>query len=226
MEILRIRKKRTQSDKVLRDEAFKIATNPKYDDYQRGLASMIYKFFDKKSSGNGFANKPNYQLAEELHKPIIKKFKKRKVYSSFRDNISGADLADMQSLSKINKGIKYLSCAIDLFSKHAWVILVNDKKRTSIVNAFQKVISKGRKPNKIWVDQGRKFYNNSFKGFLKMNNIEMYSTYNGRKSVVAERFIRTLKNEIFKHMTAISKNVYFDVLDGIVNNIITHFIEQ
>ena len=79
--------KRTQSDKVLRNKAFKIASDPKYDGYQRGLASMVYKFFDKKSSGSGIANEPNYQLANELHKPIIKKFKKRKVYSSFRDNI-------------------------------------------------------------------------------------------------------------------------------------------
>ena len=95
--------KRTQSDNVLKDKAFKIASNPKYDGYQRGLASMVYKFFDKKSKGSGIINEPNYQLANELHKPIIRKFKKRKVYSSFRDNIWGVDLADMQSLSKYNK---------------------------------------------------------------------------------------------------------------------------
>ena len=123
----------------------------------------------------------------------------------------------MQSLSKYNKGIKYLLCAIDLFGRYAWVIPIKDKKGTSIVNAFQKIISEGRKPNKIWVDQGSEFYNKSFKDFLKINNIEVYSTYNEGKSVVAERFIRTLKNKIFKHMTAISKNVYFDVLDDIVN---------
>ena len=87
---------------------------------------------------------------------------------------------------------------------------------TSIVNAFKKTISKGRKPNNIWVDQGNEFYY-SFKDFKKINNIEMYSTYNEGKSVVAERFIRTLENKIFKHMTAISKNVYFDMLDDIVN---------
>ena len=117
--------KRTQSDKALRGKAFKIASDPKYDGYQRGLASMVYKFFDKKSASlNKFsiANEPNYQLANELHKPIIRKFKKRKVYSSFRDNIWGVDLADMQSLSKYNKGIKYLLCAIDIFSKYAWVV--------------------------------------------------------------------------------------------------------
>ena len=169
--------KRTQSDKVLRDKAFKIVSDPKYDGYQRGLASMAYKFFDKKSSGSGITNEPNYQLANELHKPIIKKFKKRKVYSSFRDNIWGVDLADMQSLSKYNKGIKYLLCAIDLFSKYAWVVPLKDKRGITIVNTFQKIFSKGRKPNKIWVDQGGEFYNNLFKRFLKINNFEMYSTY-------------------------------------------------
>ena len=211
--------KRAQSDKVLRDKAFKIASNPKYDGYQRGLASMVYNFFDKKSKGSGITtNEFNYQLANELHKPVIKKFKKRKVYSSFKDNIWGVDLADMQSLSKFNKGIKYLLCAINLFSKYAWVIPIKDKKGTSIVNAFKKIISKGqRKPNKIWVDQDSEFYNQSFKDFLKINNIEMYSTYNEGRSVVAERFIRTLKNKIFKHMNTISKNVYIDMLNDIVN---------
>ena len=123
----------------------------------------------------------------------------------------------MQSLSKYNKGIKFLLWPIAIFSKYVWVVLLKGKKGTSIVNAFQKIISEERKPNKIWVDQGSEFYNNSFKDFLKINNIEMYSTYNEGKSVVAERFIRTLKNKIFKHMTAISKNVCFDVLDDIVN---------
>ena len=90
----------------------------------------------------------------------------------------------MQSLSKYNKENKYLLCAIDLFSKYAWVIPIKDKKRVSIVKAFQKIISKGRKPNKIWVDQGSEFYNNFFKDFLKTNNIEMSSTYNEGNSVV------------------------------------------
>ena len=94
---------------------------------------------------------------------------------------------------------------------------MKDKKGNSIVNAFHKIISHGRKQNKIWVNQGSEFYINSFEGFLKINNIEMYSTYNEGNSVVAERFIKTRKNKIFKHMTAISKNVYFDVLDDIVN---------
>ena len=178
---------------------------------------MVYKFFDKKSSGSAIANEPNYQLANELHKQVYRKFKKRKVYSSFRDKIWGVDLADMQSLSKYNKGISYLLCAIDVFSKYAWVISLKTKRGISTANAFQKIISVGRQPNKIWVDQGGDFYNNLFKRFLRINDIEIYSTYNKGKSVVTERFIRTLKEKICKHMTAISKNVYFDVLDDIAN---------
>ena len=102
-----------------------------------------------------------------------------------------------------------------MFSKYAWVVPLKDKKGISIVNAFQKIISEGRKLNKIWVDQGSEFYNNLFKQFLKINNTKMYSTYIEGKSVVDERLIRTLKSKIFKHI--ISKNVYFDVLDNIVN---------
>ena len=144
-------KRRTASDKILRDKTFNIAKNSKYDGYQRGLASMVYKFFDKKSERSGIVNnKENMQLAEELHKPIIRKFEKRKVYSSFRDNIWGADLADMQLISKFNKGFRFLLCVIDIFSKYAWVIPLKDKKGISIVNAFQKILDKsGCKPNKI-----------------------------------------------------------------------------
>ena len=95
-------KRITFSDKVLRDKVFNIAKNPKYDGYQRGIASMVYKFFDKKSKGSGvnIEVKHNEQLAKELHKPIIRNFKKRTVYSGFKGNIWGVDLADMQSLTK------------------------------------------------------------------------------------------------------------------------------
>ena len=121
-----------------------------------------------------------------------------------------------------------------MFSKYTWVVRIKDKKGTSIANAFQKIISEGskaeskrrRKPNKIWVDQGSEFYNNSFKDFLKINNIEMYSTYYEGKSVVAERFIRMLKNKIFKHMTAIQKMFILMCLMILLINTITQFIEQ
>ena len=133
--------RRTASDKILRDKAFYIAKNPQYDGYQRGLASMVYKFFDKKLKGDGISNneiKQNLQLAEELHKPIIRKFKKRKVYSGFKDNIWGADLADMQLISKFNKGFRFLLCIINIFSKYAWVVPLKDKKVLQLLMLFRK----------------------------------------------------------------------------------------
>ena len=146
-------------------KAYDIASNPEYDGHQRGLASMVHKFFDKRSTaepnslermGSGFkklknTTKPSSSiLADERHKPIIRKFNRRKVYLQFKDNIWGVDLADMQSLSRKNKEIKYLLCAIDLYSKYAFVIPLKDKKGISIVNAFNKIIKQSnRKPNKI-----------------------------------------------------------------------------
>ena len=134
---------RTKSDKFLRDKAYDIASNPEYDGCQRGLASMVYKFIDKKSIGSGIAS--SSILADEIDKPIIKKFEKRKVYSQFKDNIWGEDLADMQTLSRKNKGIKYLLCAIDLYSKYAFVFPLKDKKGISIANAFNKIIKQSEK---------------------------------------------------------------------------------
>ena len=123
--------KRTAGDKVLKDKAFNIAKDPKYDKYQRALASMVYKFVDKNTVSSGVNNeiKQNEQLAEELNKPIIRIFKKRKVYSAFKDNIWSADLADMQLISKFNRGFRFLLCVIDFFSKCAWVVPLKDKKR-------------------------------------------------------------------------------------------------
>ena len=132
--------------------------------------------------------------------------------------IWGADLATMQLTTKFNKGFRFLLCAIDIFSKYAWAVPLKDKKFISIVNALQKLLDKlGRKPNKIWVDKGDEFYNNSFKKQLKDNDTEMYSIHKEGKSVVVERFIRTLKNKIYKYMTSASKNVYINKLDDIVD---------
>ena len=211
--------KRTVADKLLKNKAFEIAKDPKYDGYQRGLSSMVYKFFDKKSSGSGVKLVPqNEQLANELHKTIIRKFEERRVYSIFKDNIWGVDLADMQLLSKYNKGIRFLLCVIDMFSKYSWVVPLKDKKGISIAKAFQIILKQSnRNPNKIWVDKGSEFYNAYFKKWLRDNDIVMYSTHNEGKSVVAERLIRTLKSKMYKYMTSISKNVYIDKLDDIVD---------
>ena len=138
MEILKTKKKQKQSDRILKDKAFEI-NNPKYGGYQRGSASMVYKFFDKKSKGTGIKNeiKQNQQLANELQKPVIRKSKKTKVYSSFKENIWGIDLADMQLISKYDKEIRYLLSAIDLFSKYAFVVPLKDKMELLLLMHFR-----------------------------------------------------------------------------------------
>ena len=243
--------KRTVADKILKNRAFNIAKDQKYDVCQRGLASLVYKIFDskvaspdKKSVGSGAKHvntklaPQNEQLGEELHKPIIRKFEKRMVHAAFKDNIWGADLANMQLLSKYNKEVRFLLCIIDIFSKYAWVVPLKDKKGVSITTTFQSILKQSNrrakgtsaqhvKPNKIWVDKGSEFYNASFKKWLRDNDIVMYSTNNEGKSVDAERFIRTVISKIYKYMTSISKIykymtsiakiVYIDKLDDIVN---------
>ena len=120
----------------------------------------------------------------------------------------------MQWINKFEREVRFLLYAIDIFSKYAWVVPLKDKKRVSIVDAFQKTSddpnrsdakSKGAKPNKIWVDIGSKVYNNSLNKWSKDNDIEIYSIHNEGKSVVAERFIRALKSKIYPYMTSLSK---------------------
>ena len=124
----------------------------------------------------------------------------------------------MPLISKFNKGFRFLLCVVDVFSKYAWVVPLKDKKGVSIVNAFQSILKKSnRKPNKIWADKSSEFYNRSMKLWLEKNNIEIHSTHNEGKSAVAERFIRTIKNKIYKYMTSVSENVYIDELDDIVD---------
>ena len=175
--------RRTVSDKVLRDKAFNIAKNPKYDGYQRCLAAVVYKFFDKKSASLGWSvrnfssqdksassgaikNILKQQLAEELHKSIVKKFKTLKYTHHL----------------KIIFGVLILHIC-----KYTIIVPLKDKKGITIItNAFQTVLNEPeRKPNKIRVDKGSAFYNNSIKSWLQENNIEMYSTHNEEKSVVA-----------------------------------------
>ena len=181
---------------------------------------MVYQFFDKNTSGSGIKNKivSNNKLAKELNKPVIGKFKKRKVQSPSTDNNWGAGFADMPLISKYIKGFRFLLCVIDIYSKYAWVIPLKDKKVITITNAFQRSLNEStRKPNKRWVDKGSEFSTRSVKSWLEKNDREMYKTHNAWKSVVAERFINTFKNNVYKYMASISKNVYIDKLDDIVN---------
>ena len=148
---------------------------------------MVYKLFDKKTGSGASVNE---QLAEELHKPVINKFKRRKVCARFKDNIWAADLAEMGSLSSKNKNVRYLLCVIDEkdINKYASVKSLKDKKGKTVFNAFIKVLNESnRKANKLWVDQGREFYNKLTQEWLDNNDILMYSTHNEGITTIAER---------------------------------------
>ena len=133
--------KRTAADKVLRDKASNIAKDPKYDGCHRGLA-MVYKIFDKKTAGSGIKLMPqNEQLAAELHKPIIRKFKKGKVYSAFKDNTWSADLEDMQLIIKFNKEFRFLLCVIDIFIKYLWVVHFGCRQRKWILKQNNEIMA-------------------------------------------------------------------------------------
>ena len=158
----------------------------------------------------------NKEVAEELHKSIIRKFNERKVRSSFINNIWRTDLADMQLISKFNEEIAFI--IIIIFSKYTRVISLKDEKSITITNAFEKNLKESnRKPNKIWMNKAIEFYNRSMKSWLEENDIEIYPTHNQVKYAVAERSIRILKSKIDKYMISILKNVFIDQLNGIVN---------
>ena len=167
----------------MKDRAYEIARSSGHDGYQRTLASIVFKSFDKKTgSGTGV----NEQLAEELHKPVTKNFNRRKAYAIFKEYIWAPDLAEMESLSSKNKNVKYLLCAIDVFTKYAWVKSLKNKGKT-VLNGFMEIVSESNhKPNRLWVDQGREFYDKLMQEWFDNNDILMYSTHNEGKSVIAE----------------------------------------
>ena len=137
------------------------------------------------------------QLAEELHKPITRNFRKRRVISYGIDKIWAADLVEIQKFSKWNKGIKYLLMVIDVFSKYGWIVPLKDKKTESVSSAFDTIFKKSkRQPEKLWTDKGSEFIGKHFKEFLKKNHITLYHTENEEKSSVVERWNKTMKNKM------------------------------
>ena len=158
-------------------------------------------------------------LAEELHKPITRNFRKRRVISYGVDKIWAADLIEMQKYSKWNKGIKYLLTVIDVFSKYGWIVALKDKKTESVSLAFDEIFKKSkRKPEKLWTDKGSKFISKHFKEFLKKNNIKLYHTENEEKSSIVERWNKTMKNKMWKMFSANNNTVYWDKLDKLVDD--------
>ena len=149
-------------------------------------------------------------LAEELHKPVRRKFKRRRVLVNGINKIWTADLVDMQAFTKFNRGVIYILAVIDVFSKYGWLIPLKDKTGKSVASAL-KTIFKERKPGNMWVDKGKEFYDKDVKDL-----ITLYSTENEEKASVVEKWIRTMKEKMLKYFLANSTNVYIDVLPDLV----------
>ena len=171
------------------------------------------------NNGNRICKKKKFTpLAEELHRSIKRKFKKRRVLVSGIDKIWTADLADMSAFSKENDGVEFLLLVIDTFSKYGWIIPLKNKAGKTMVEAFKSIFKEGRKPEKLWTDKGREFYNKDVKDLLKSYLIELYSTENEEKSSIVERWIRTMKDKIWKYFTDSRTQRYLDVLPDLLED--------
>ena len=166
------------------------------------------------------SNDWSQQLAEKLHKPITRNFRKRRVISKGIDKIWAADLVEMQKFSKWNKGVKYLLMVIDVFSKYGWIKPLKDKKTESVSLAIDDIFKKSkRKPEMLWTDKGSELISKHFKDFLKKNNIKLYHTENEEKSSIVERWNRTMKNRMWKMFSANNNTVYWDKLKDLVDDL-------
>ena len=157
------------------------------------------------------------ELVEELHRPIRKHFKKRKVISKHVDDIWAADLVDMQYYSRTNKGYKYILMIIDVFSKYGWCVPLKNKTGAEMVRAFSEIWNRGQAPPKhLWTDKGKEFINKKFKTLLEEKNVNMYWTENEEKSSVVERWNRTIKSKMWKYFTKYRTGVYIDILPSLI----------
>ena len=153
-------------------------------------------------------------LADELHKPVTRKFKRRRVIVHGIDDVWALDLIDMQSFAKYNKGFRYILSAIDIFSKYGFMVPLKDKKGSTVAKALEEIFrTSGRRPSKLWSDKGKEFFNKD----VQKLGIELYTTENEEKSTVIERWNRTMKEKMYKYFTANSTNVYIDVLNDLVS---------
>ena len=203
---------------MLTELSLKVFTTPHFE---KGWREVLFLRLSGRKSASDEVKKNkcresinwSSQLADELHKPIIKNFPKRKVYANGIDKIWAADLVEMQSFSKFNRGVRYLLTVIDVFSKYGWMLLLKDKTGKSVADALKEIFKKSkRKPEKLSTDKGRELYNKHEKDL----GVEFYSTENEEKSSVVERWNRTMKEKMFKYFTANNTNKYIDVLDDFV----------
>ena len=153
-----------------------------------------------------------------LHKPARRHYRRSRVIVSGKDAQFQADLVDVQSLSRYNKGFKYLLTCVDIFNKYAWVIPLKTKQGQELVKAFRTILSSGRKPLKLQTDKGTEFLNRQFQKFLRDNNIHFFTVNSGLKASLIERFNRTFKNKMYKYFTAKNTLSYIDVLPQLVSS--------
>ena len=206
---------RHEADKIMLDELNNL--DNKQLNWNEWFAKKFTKGIIAVKHKLGLGLYDNINLAEELHKPVTRKFKRRRVLIYNIDDIWSADLKDMQSYSKHNKGYKYLLNVIDLFSKYAYSIPLKTKSSQEIIKSFEKLFGV-RHAKKLWTDQGSEFINNNFKKFLEARNITLYHVYNEGKACVIERFNRTLGEMIQKHMTSTNSDKYIDVLQKLIDD--------
>ena len=177
----------------------------------RKLVQSIIKSKRRMGWGIRWSN----QLADELHKPIRRKFQKRMVFAKTVDDIWSADLIEMIPLAKYNKGYKYLLMVIDVFSKYGWIVPLKTKTGKAVTEGFKKVFS-DRVPSRLWVDKGKEFYNKTLQSLLDREKVIMYSTENEEKSSIVERWNRTMKRHMWKYFTANNTHKYIDILPELV----------
>lgn len=204
-----------QIDKLLKNIYYKANNSGSFSGVQ-----SLYRHVKEKKLPITFNQVKNWLYKQEvytLHKPIKKRFKRNKVIVFGIDDTWQADLVDVQKLAKFNKGNKYLLTCIDLFSKYAWVVPLQDKSGKSIINAFSEIF-KERIPKKIQTDKGKEFLNQNFKIFLKSKNVSLYQINTEMKACIVERFNRTLKEKMWRYFTSSKKSEYLKVLDKIVKS--------
>ena len=158
------------------------------------------------------------KLADELHKPIRKKFQKRLVFAKNVDDIWAADLVEMQPFARFNNGYKYILMVIDVFSKYGWAVALKSKTGIAVADALRSIIKKEQKsPAMLWTDKGKEFYNKHVAELLRKNNIHLYSTENEEKASVVERWNRTIKTKMWKYFSANNTKKYIDILSQLID---------
>jgi len=206
-------KTRHQCDKEMLIELNEVKTSGLWEKLDYLLVKPV--IWIKHKLGLGITD--NIQLAKELHKPITRKFKQRKLFVSNINKIWSADLMDKSSLSSKNKGYKYFLNVIDLFTKYVYSIPLKSKSQHAVSEAFEKLFI-NNKPEQLWTDQGSEFINKTFKKFLNDDNIELYHVHNEGKACVIERFNRTLGEMIQHHLTATNSKNYINKLQHLIDD--------